>query len=66
MTTALPLLYQSGYITIKDYDRESDSFILAIPNKEVHTGLLQIYFLAHLQHAQCLCKDASQMPWRKD
>ena len=66
MTTALPLLYQSGYITIKDYDRESDSFILAIPNKEVHTGLLRIYFLAHLQHAQCLCKDASQMPWRKD
>ena len=25
MTTALPLLYQSGYLTIKDYDRESDS-----------------------------------------
>ena len=40
MTTALPLLYQSGYITIKDYDRESNSFILAIPNKEVHTGFV--------------------------
>ena len=40
MTTALPLLYQSGYVTIKDYDRESDSYILAIPNKEVRTGFV--------------------------
>ena len=40
MTTALPLLYQSGYITIKDYDRDYDSFTLAIPNKEVRTGLI--------------------------
>ena len=40
MTTALPLLYQSGYITIKDYERETDSYILAIPNKEVRVGLI--------------------------
>ncbi len=40
MTTALPLLYQSGYITIKDYDREADSYILSIPNKEVLTGFV--------------------------
>jgi hypothetical protein len=40
MTSALPLLYQSGYITIKDYDRETDSYILSIPNKEVRVGLI--------------------------
>lgn len=40
MTTALPLLYQSGYITIKDYDRETESYILSIPNKEVRVGLV--------------------------
>ena len=40
MEDALPLLYQSGYITIKDYDRMSNSFILAIPNNEVRTGLV--------------------------
>ena len=40
MTNALPLLYQSGYITIKDYERETDSYILAIPNKEVRVGLI--------------------------
>ena len=40
MTNALPLLYQSGYITIKGYDRESDTYILSIPNKEVKVGLV--------------------------
>jgi len=38
MTTALPLLYQSGYLTIKDYDRESLMYTLAIPNQEVRIG----------------------------
>ena len=40
MEDALPLLYQSGYITIKDYDRRADSYILSIPNKEVRTGFV--------------------------
>ena len=47
MTTALPLLYQSGYLTIKDYDRESMMYTLAIPNQEVRIGytkgLLPVY-----------------------
>ena len=38
MTTALPLLYQSGYLTIKDYDRESMIYTLSIPNQEVRIG----------------------------
>ena len=38
MTTALPLLYQSGYLTIKDYERESDLYTLSIPNQEVRVG----------------------------
>ena len=38
MTTMVPLLYQSGYLTIKDYDRESDIYILSIPNQEVRIG----------------------------
>ena len=39
MTTLTPLLYQSGYITIKEYDQEYDSYLLGIPNKEVRIGL---------------------------
>ena len=38
MTTALPLLYQSGYLTIKSYDRELEAYTLAIPNQEVRIG----------------------------
>lgn len=41
MTNALPLLYQSGYLTIKDYNRETNSFCLGIPNKEVRIGLAE-------------------------
>jgi len=40
MEDALPLLYQSGYLTIKDYDQKSDTYVLSIPNNEVRTGLV--------------------------
>ena len=47
LTDALPLLYQAGYLTIKGYDRESESYTLGIPNQEVRVGfsegLLPIY-----------------------
>lgn len=39
MTTIMPLLYQSGYITIKDYDKAFRSYTLGIPNTEVRIGL---------------------------
>lgn len=39
MTTITPLLYQSGYITIKGYDPETDLYLLDIPNKEIRVGL---------------------------
>lgn len=38
MQDALPLLYQTGYLTIKDYDFESDTYTLSIPNQEVRVG----------------------------
>ena len=40
LTSAIPLLYQSGYITIKDYDSDIQVYILSIPNKEVRIGLM--------------------------
>ena len=39
MTTIIPLLYQSGYITIKGYDRMSKLYQLALPNNEIRVGL---------------------------
>ena len=41
MSDALPLLYQSGYLTIKSYDRDLETYMLGIPNKEVRVGLME-------------------------
>ena len=38
MKDALPLLYQSGYLTIKNYDPEGEIYFLSIPNQEVRVG----------------------------
>ncbi|MDD7698386.1 MAG: AAA family ATPase [Spirochaetia bacterium] len=38
----LPVLYQSGYLTIKDYDNDSELYTLGIPNREVEKGLFEI------------------------
>ena len=36
-----PLLYQSGYTTIKGYDDETDLYTIDIPNKEIRVGLFE-------------------------
>ena len=38
----LPMLYQSGYLTIKGYDREFNVYRLDFPNEEVRTGMLSL------------------------
>ena len=38
----LPMIYQSGYLTIKGYERDTESYLLDIPNNEVREGLLTI------------------------
>ena len=40
MVSITPLLYQSGYLTIKSYDRELNNYVLDIPNNEVREGLM--------------------------
>ena len=48
MTSALPLLYQSGYLTIKGYDRIRDLYTLDFPNAEVKVGFMD-NFLARMK-----------------
>ena len=36
-----PLLYQSGYVTIKDYNKETELYTLDLPNREIRIGLLR-------------------------
>ena len=38
MTNALPLLYQSGYLTIKGYEPDGEIYTLSMPNQEVRFG----------------------------
>ena len=40
MKSITPLLYQSGYITIKDYNRATKLYTLDIPNTEIRVGLM--------------------------
>jgi hypothetical protein len=39
-TNLIPLLYQSGYLTIKSYDKKYDDYRLGFPNEEVKYGFL--------------------------
>ena len=41
MVALTPLLYQSGYITIKGYDEDSQLFVLGVPNREIWVGLFK-------------------------
>ena len=36
----IPVIYQSGYLTIKDYDKEFRMYELGFPNKEVKNGFM--------------------------
>lgn len=36
----IPLIYQSGYLTIKDYDKEFGNYLLQFPNDEVRYGFI--------------------------
>ncbi len=41
-TNPVPVVYQSGYLTIKDYDKEFETYTLGFPNREVEEALQQI------------------------
>ena len=68
MPTIMPLLYQSGYITIKDYDKEFNYYTLDVSNKEVKVGLTKALIPSYVtpntlattntarRIAQCLAK----------
>ena len=45
-TDAIPVIYQSGYLTIKDYSPRFQSYTLGYPNKEVEEGFTK-FLLPH-------------------
>jgi len=42
LTNKTLFLYQTGYLTIKDYDEDDDFYTLGFPNKEVRAAFYQI------------------------
>ena len=48
----LPMIYQSGYLTIKDYNWEEETFLLDFPNNEVKAGFLTAVASNYLKPAE--------------
>ena len=65
----LPMIYQSGYLTIKGYERDTESYMLDIPNNEVREGLLTIlandYLKTKTDSASWLIQSVHQLKARK-
>ena len=45
----LPMIYQSGYLTIKDWNMDTDSYLLDFPNDEVRSGFLTLVASSYLK-----------------
>ena len=43
----IPLLFQSGYLTIKGYDRELDMYVLGYPNDEVKYAFIECLMMVY-------------------
>ena len=49
-TNPLPLIFQSGYLTIRDYDPMFRVYMLGFPNREVEEGFIQFLSAYYLPH----------------
>jgi hypothetical protein len=47
-TSPVPLLFQSGYLTVKSYNQRLDAYTLGFPNEEVKYGFLDRLLPAYL------------------
>lgn len=60
----LPMIYQSGYLTIKEFDMEEMTFLLDFPNNEVKRGFLTMVASSYFdktETASWIRKAASQL-----
>ena len=48
----LPMIYQSGYLTIKDYDMDMNTYLLDFPNNEVKKGFVTMVANDYLETRQ--------------
>ena len=63
----IALMYQTGYLTIKEFDRELNMYHLGIPNEEVKDGLVNVlipYYARYKSEADA-AKVKDMMKWIK-
>ena len=65
ITDPLPVLYQSGYLTIKSYNRLAKLYKLAFPNEEVRKGFSNSLFRYYAPDGMG-DRDAIYMAWAKN
>lgn len=51
-TNPIPVIYQSGYLTIKGYKEEFDKYILGFPNEEVKRGFVKFLAPTYLSNKE--------------
>ena len=53
-TNPIPVIYQSGYLTIKGYDKRFETYFLGFPNREVEEGFVKFLlpFYTHVSAQQ--------------
>ena len=56
----LPMFYQSGYLTIKDYEKDFGLFLLDFPNNEVKSGFLTLVASNYLN----MKENAGNLDWQ--
>ncbi len=57
-TSAIPILYQTGYLTIKDYNSDDKEFLIDIPNHEVEVGLMSSLLIEYVKPYNLIEPDA--------
>ena len=65
ITDPIPVLYQSGYLTIKDYIDMADTYKLAFPNEEVRKGFSNSLFRYYAPDGMG-DRDAIYLAWAKN
>ena len=53
LSNAIPLMYQSGYLTIRSYDRRFGTVVLDYPNEEVEQGFLDMLMKTYTESRSC-------------
>lgn len=59
----VPVIYQSGYLTIKEYDPLKDFYVLGYPNAEVEYGWLNFITPYYTSMSKCGAPAGVPMPW---